>query len=346
MMPLIIPFRRATLLGVISIAPFVLPGAPLGAQRSGIRPDSAGPGVVISDPVRFKPKPPPPAIAGFIGEYGTGKDTVIVGERDGALFAISAGREVAITSSMFTSSGASRTPTLRLGARTLPRRAVGTEEGVTFRIVVRTPIDELRHAALAASPPAESGTHRTSDLVELVSLDPSIKLDIRYASANNFMGAPMYSSARAFMQRAPAEAVIRAHRALAANGYGILIHDAYRPWYVTKMFWDATSGPDHEFVANPASGSRHNRGAAVDLTLYDRATGRPARMTGGYDEFSHRSYADYPGGTSLERWHRDLLRRALEAEGFTVNPAEWWHFDFQGWREYPILNVTFEGIAR
>jgi D-alanyl-D-alanine dipeptidase len=334
--------RRASVVALLVVAPFV----PLHAQRGGVRGDSARDGAVINDPARLKPKPPPPSIAALVGEYGTGKDTILVGERNGALFAIEGAHEIPLTAAMFGARGSARAPTLRLGARRLPRRAVGTEEGVTFRIVVRTPIDDLRRAALAASPPAEPGVYRAGDLVELVTLDPSIKLDIRYASTNNFMGAAMYSSARAFMQRPAAEAIVRAHQALAANGYGILIHDAYRPWYITKMFWDATRGPDREFVANPASGSKHNRGAAVDLTLFDRATGKAVRMTGGYDEFSHRSYADYPGGTALERWQRDLLRRALDAQGFTVNPTEWWHFDFQGWREYPILNIAFEGLGR
>jgi D-alanyl-D-alanine dipeptidase len=334
--------RLASVIGLVAVTPFV----PLHAQRRVARSDSARDAIVISDPARLRPKPPPASIAALVGEYGAGKDTILVGERNGTLFAIEGSRVIPLTPAMFETRGSAEAPTLRLGARRLPRRAVGTEEGVTFRIAVRTPVDELRRAALAASPPAEQDTHRASDLVELTALDPSITLDIRYASTNNFMGAAMYSSARAFMQRPAAEAVVRAHRALAANGYGILIHDAYRPWYVTKMFWDATSGPEREFVANPASGSKHNRGAAVDLTLFDRATGKAVRMTGGYDEFSHRSYADYPGGTALERWQRDLLRRALEAQGFAVNPTEWWHFDFHGWREYPILNVAFDGLGR
>jgi D-alanyl-D-alanine dipeptidase len=142
------------------------------------------------------------------------------------------------------------------------------------------------------------------------------------------MGTPFYSSARAFMQRPAAEAVARASRTLRPYGYGLLVHDAYRPWYVTKMFWDGTPPAQHVFVADPSQGSRHNRGAAVDITLYDLKTGRPIEMPGGYDEMSSRSYPDYPGGTSLQRWHRALLRRAMEAEGFTVYEAEWWHFDF------------------
>ena len=84
----------------------------------------------------------------------------------------------------------------------------------------------------------------------------------------------------------------------------------------------------------------------MDLTLFDLATGRPVEMVGGYDEFSPRSYPDYPGGTTLQRWYRELLRDAMEAEGFTVYEAEWWHFDYRDWREYPILNQTFEELTQ
>jgi D-alanyl-D-alanine dipeptidase len=155
----------------------------------------------------------------------------------------------------------------------------------------------------------------------------------------------MYTSARAFLQRPAAEALLRALRRLAPLGFGLLIHDAYRPWYVTRMFWDATPDSLHRFVANPDSGSKHNRGCAVDLSLYDLRTGAPVRMVGGYDEFSPRSYADYPGGTSLQRWYRALLRTAMEREGFKVVPEEWWHFDYKDWQRYPVLNLTFEQLA-
>jgi D-alanyl-D-alanine dipeptidase len=114
---------------------------------------------------------------------------------------------------------------------------------------------------------------------------------------------------------------------------------------VTKLFWEATPDSGRMFVANPASGSKHNRGAAVDLTLYELATGKPVKMVGGYDEMSPRSFPDYPGGTSLERWHREVLRAAMEAEGFTVNEFEWWHFDYRDWNEYPIIDVRFEHLG-
>jgi D-alanyl-D-alanine dipeptidase len=206
------------------------------------------------------------------------------------------------------------------------------------------PVAELRTDALAASPPHEEGTFRKPELVELTTLDPAIHLDIRYATTNDFLGTPVYTQARAFIQRPAAEALVRALHKLQPLGYGLLIHDAYRPWYVTKIFWDATPPEGKIFVADPSQGSRHNRGCAVDLTLYDLATGKPIEMPGTYDEMSPRSFPDYPGGTSLQRWHRDLLRRAMESEGFTVYEHEWWHFDYKDWHEYPILNIKFEDL--
>jgi D-alanyl-D-alanine dipeptidase len=225
------------------------------------------------------------------------------------------------------------------------RTDAGTDPARFYHITLTKPIEQLRASALAAKPPGETGSHRKPDLVELAALDPSIHLDIRYAQSNNFLSTPVYTQARAFMQGPAAEALLRVLRKLEPLGYGLLIHDAYRPWYVTKIFWDATPPEDHIFVADPEKGSRHNRGCAVDLTLYDLATGKAIEMTGLYDEMSPRSFPNFPGGTSLQRWHRDLLRRAMESEAFAVNENEWWHFDYKDWKSYAILNVGFENLG-
>jgi D-alanyl-D-alanine dipeptidase len=216
----------------------------------------------------------------------------------------------------------------------------------SFHITPVRPVEELRAEALQAKPPAEKGPFRKPDLVGLVKLDPTIKLDIRYASSNNFMSTPVYSQARAFLQRPAAEALVRANAKLKPQGYGLIIHDGYRPWYVTKMFWDATPADKHMFVADPQEGSRHNRGCAVDLSLYDRKTGREVEMPSGYDEMSERAFADYPGGTADQRRLRSMLRTAMESEGFAVYPQEWWHFDYKDWKQYPILNVRFENLKK
>ena len=225
-------------------------------------------------------------------------------------------------------------------------RDVGPQPGATqLQVQPVRPVADVRVEALAATPPAEPPAARATDLVELTQLDPTIKLEIRYATTNNFLGTRFYDEARAFMQRPAAEAVVRANKALRTLGYGLLIHDAYRPWYVTKMFWEATPADKRWLVANPADGSKHNRGAAVDLTLFDLASGQPLEMPSTYDESTGRAFADYPGGTSMQRWHRALLRRAMEAEGFMKNPSEWWHFDFASWHDYAIGNIPFSRIG-
>jgi zinc D-Ala-D-Ala dipeptidase len=172
----------------------------------------------------------------------------------------------------------------------------------------------------------------------------TIKLDIRYATTNNFTGKQVYSEARAFLQRPAARALVAAHRELAREGYGLLIHDGYRPWTITKLFWEVTPPSLHEFVADPAIGSKHNRGCAVDLTLYDLKTGRTVEMPSAYDEMTPRAYPDYAEGPADARARRDLLRTVMERHDFTVEPNEWWHFNFKDWKEYPILDIPFSAI--
>ncbi|MBP1657975.1 MAG: D-alanyl-D-alanine dipeptidase, partial [Bacteroidetes bacterium] len=161
---------------------------------------------------------------------------------------------------------------------------------------------------------------------------------------DNFMGRPMYTQARVFLQRPAAEAVVRAHRSLAAKGFGLLVFDGYRPWAVTKKFWDATPPVQRKFV--PRKGSKHNRGCAVDLTLFELATGREVSMPSPYDDFSDKASSSYTGGTTEQRRLRGVLRAAMEREGFRVEPSEWWHFDYRDWRNYPLLDIPFENIPR
>jgi D-alanyl-D-alanine dipeptidase len=272
----------------------------------------------------------------LIGEYDTNSGVQFIIEDAGTLYLLDTAR-----ASMKRTALSSR----GIGDLAIKRRSVGPQPGSNqLQVRPTRPVAEVRTEALAASPPAEPPAARKPDLVELTSLDPTIKLEIRYATTNNFLGTRFYDEARAFMQRPAAEAVVRANQKLRTLGYGLLIHDAYRPWYVTKMFWEATPLDKRWLVANPAEGSKHNRGAAVDLTLFDLATGQPVEMPSTYDESTGRAYADYPGGTSLQRWHRALLRNAMVAEGFLVNPSEWWHFDYGSWRDYPIGNVAFDKI--
>jgi len=312
-----------------------------------------------------KPAPAPERWRGLIGEYGPDDDVIIVFEREGKLCALLKHTEVEILEEVdqntfkFLSPGPhaqqhvtferdanGRAKQLAIDAVVVKRRQIEPESGNQLHVTPLRPVADLMKEALAAQPPSETGNFRETDLVELTKLDPTIRLEVRYATTNNFLGTKFYSQARAFMQRPAAEAVARANQKLKEYGYGLLIHDAYRPWYVTKVFWDATPEDKHIFVADPAKGSRHNRGCAVDLTLYDLKTKKPIEMVSTYDETTARAYPDYPGGTSLQRWHRKLLRDVMESEGFTVYEAEWWHFDYKDWQKYRIGNVRFEEIGR
>jgi dihydroorotase/N-acyl-D-amino-acid deacylase len=204
----------------------------------------------------------------------------------------------------------------------------------------------VRGPGYVPRPPEEPGDFLPNDLVELTKLDPTIRLDVRYATANNFAGQVFYKEGRAFLQRPAAEALVRAHRKLRKHGFGLMIHDGYRPWQVTRMFWELTPVEKRAFVADPSQGSRHNRGCAVDLTMYQLKSGLAVDMPSGYDEMSERAHPNYPGGTAIQRRNRDLLRKAMEEEGFTVFENEWWHFDYKDWRRYRINDLAFDQIGR
>jgi zinc D-Ala-D-Ala dipeptidase len=306
----------------------------------------------------------------LVGIYGTGTEAWVLLERDQKLFrhidtphdsVVVPDSPVTIlgehtlkiesdtdknTGPVTYESGETGVMKLIVNGAVLLRADAGTNPTNFFHVTLKRPLDEIRVEAMKAKPPREAGPFRKPDLVELVKLNSGVHLDIRYAQADNFLSAPVYTQARAYLQRPAAEALLRALRELRPLGYGLLIHDAYRPWYVTKIFWDATPAKDRIFVADPQKGSKHNRGCAVDLTLYDLATGKAIEMPGLYDEMSPRSFPQFPGGTSLQRWHRDLLRQVMEKEGFTVDEHEWWHFDYKDWKHYPILNMSFEDLGK
>jgi zinc D-Ala-D-Ala dipeptidase len=206
---------------------------------------------------------------------------------------------------------------------------------------VRGIAEEIR-----VSPPIGCDPCRNSELVELVKLDSTIHLDIRYATDNNFLGKAVYTEPRAFLQRPAAEALVSVHRWLRGQGYALVIYDAYRPWSVTKLFWDITPPDKRVFVADPSIGSVHNRGCSVDVGLYEVRTGREVEMPSVFDEMTERSFVTYTGGTIEQRTRRDLLRTAMKREGyFFVYPEEWWHYDFKDYRDYGILDIPFSAIA-
>jgi D-alanyl-D-alanine dipeptidase/CubicO group peptidase (beta-lactamase class C family) len=308
---------------------------------------------------RRAPAPPPPDLLPLLGEYGWEHAVLIVYEDEQRLGVVLDGRvrdlpERAGGGEWRLPEGAYGGERLRfdrgkggavtaawLGAVRWPRRvplAAGPQGDKPFRITPRRPLAELRRelAAAPAQPPA--GGTRAPDLVDLRGLDARLRFDIKYATSDNFLGTEVYERSSPMLQRDAAAGLCRALEQLAAQGFGLCVFDGYRPWSVTRLFWEATPEAMRQFVADPARGSRHNRGCAVDLTLCDPGTGEPVEMPSGYDEFTPRAYPDWPGGTALQRWHRQVLRSAMEDAGFTVYEYEWWHFDWRGWQEYPVLD--------
>lgn len=198
--------------------------------------------------------------------------------------------------------------------------------------------------AFAQDSPPKLDNKREADLLELIKLDNTIKLDVRYARSDNFVGKPVYKEARAFLQRPAAEALISVHKKLKKKGLGIVIFDGYRPWTITKLFWEVVAENERKYVADPKKGSKHNRGCAVDLSIYHLKTGKFLPMPSDFDEFTERASPDYKGGTKEERANRDMLRKMMEAEGFVVNLNEWWHFDYKDWQDYGLYDIAFSDI--
>ncbi len=314
-----------------------------------------------AQPASFAPVPPPPdpALAPLLGTYGNGLRTVVAYEdddgrlafwADGGIETIESGPRayafrgappwVGASARFFPTGG---TPlVLDAANRSFVRRAVGPGEGDVFRITPRRAMADILRESQTAVPP--SSVERRGDLVDVTRAVPNVVLDVRYATAANFMGVPLYARARAYLVPDAAAALARAQERLARYGLGIVVHDAYRPWSVTWAFWEATPPAQRGFVADPAVGSKHNRGAAVDVGLVALQTGEIVEMPSDYDEFTARAASDYVGGTRRSRHYRAILRHAMLAEGFTPNPTEWWHYDLATWRNHPLLNISFERL--
>ena len=181
-------------------------------------------------------------------------------------------------------------------------------------------------------------------LVDLQTFIPGIGIDIRYATTNNFMHRQLYPIAKAFLRYPAALALRDVETELAAQGLGLKIFDAYRPYTITEQMWEPIKNAD--FVADPKQGSRHNRGAAVDLTLIDLRSGEELPMPSNYDEFSDRARRNYTAGTPAELANRQKLEDVMKRHGFEPLPSEWWHFDYSGWKNFPVMDVPLEALAR
>jgi D-alanyl-D-alanine dipeptidase len=180
------------------------------------------------------------------------------------------------------------------------------------------------------------------ELVEIEKLIPNIKLDIRYATKNNFAKKAVYKQARAFARLPVVEALRNVQNELNKSGIGLKIFDGYRPYSVTVTFYEIAS--DKSFVAHPKDGSRHNRGCAIDLTLINLKTGKELEMPTPYDSFAPEAAADFNNLSEQVIRNRELLISTMEKNGFKVLSNEWWHFDFNGWKNFEIMDIPFEKL--
>ncbi|MDX2273005.1 MAG: D-alanyl-D-alanine dipeptidase [Cyanobacteriota bacterium] len=177
-------------------------------------------------------------------------------------------------------------------------------------------------------------------LVDLDKVDPTINLDIRYATADNFLGQVLYPVARALLHPTVAQQLKQVQMDLLSQGLSLRVYDAYRPLSVQRKMWEFL--PDDRYIADPQQGSRHNRACAVDVTLLDSGTGFALDMGTAFDDFSEHSHTHYPGIPPLARANRLFLQSIMQKYGFTGLATEWWHFDAQNWQSYPILDIPLD----
>ncbi len=226
-----------------------------------------------------------------------------------------------------------------VGGNRYNRRFFAGENGKPFRFAVSGNWQELKNAANAAVMPANLGAGQQAQLVNLAQAVPGIKLDLRYASVDNCFGNVLNDDARAFLDVEAAAALNTVQLNLAQYGYGLLVWEAYRPWSVSKLAYDALPPENKSMLPAPEVGFSHNTGRSVDVSLYSLATGEPVDMISDFDEPSIRQYASFAGGTELERYRRDLLRTQMQLAGFTASDMEWWHFDYGDPKAFAHLNV-------
>ena len=203
----------------------------------------------------------------------------------------------------------------------------------------------LALAARAEPPPApvrDPQAPAVRQLVDLSRFDPTLRLDLRYATPDNFTRTTLYPVARAYLQRAAADALVKVQRELSAQGLGLKIFDAYRPLAVQQKMWDLIR--DDRYVSNPAlNAGRHTRGTAIDLTLVDR-DGRELPMPTPYDDFSERAHRDAKGIPAEASRNSKLLEATMLKHGFLPYPFEWWHFDFRDWKSHPPLDIPLDRL--
>lgn len=207
---------------------------------------------------------------------------------------------------------------------------------IAFFLVLLMNIDLPPAKVPATTVQSPAASPELSVLVDIKQIAPSVHLDMRYATSNNFMGKQLYSVARCLLRPPVAQAIAQVQAQLEKEGLGLMLWDCYRPLSIQKEMWKIV--PDPAYVADPARGSRHNRGAAVDLTLVGR-DGKPLEMPTEFDDFSEKAHPGYAGASATAQSNSLKLAQVMTQQGFASVPTEWWHFNGPDSDSFDVLDI-------
>ncbi len=184
-------------------------------------------------------------------------------------------------------------------------------------------------------------TEAPGDFVNIKDINPNIIVDIKYATPDNFLKEAVYPVNICLLRRTAAERLSRVQQDLEKKDFGLIIYDGYRPLSVQKKMWEIL--PDPKYVADPATGSRHNRGAAVDVGLLDK-NGNEMQMPTLFDDFTEKAARDYKDLPEDLIRNRKILENAMSARGFIPLKSEWWHFDDPDWKMFEVIDVSLTDL--
>lgn len=234
--------------------------------------------------------------------------------------------------------------TCKIGGNRYSRAFFGADRGKPFRLPPPSDWQALKKTASEAVIPSALTTGKQAQLVDVAKVTTGIKLDLRYAGSDNCFGTPIVDVKQAYLDKEAAAALGRVQKKLADYGYGLVIWEAYRPWSISKLAYDAFPDDKKQMLPTPEQGFSHNTGRSVDVSLYYLETGEPVVMISDFDEPSARQYTSFAGGTDLERYQRDLLHQLMSLEGFAGSDMEWWHFDYDPDTVYSHLNIPLQEL--
>lgn len=232
----------------------------------------------------------------------------------------------------------------KIGGKRFTRNFFPGEGHKIFRLEDNPNYQSLKNSAQQASMPVKLKQGQTAKLISIKSVVPSVKFALHYAGTENIFGSPLYDITQAYADTETAAALQKVAGKLAGLGYGLLIWEAYRPWYISKLASDLLPKDKKHMLPLPDKGEDRNTGRAVDVSLYDLQSGEAVDMISGFDEVSVRQFPNYTGGTEQQRNLRDVLAGIMKDAGFLQGKEEWWHFTFGKTDNWQKLNIPYGQI--